>query len=338
MAVDDSTLMRNMLSAIVNQQADMEMVATAPDPLVARELIKQLNPDVLTLDIDMPHMDGLEFLRRLMRLRPMPVVMISSMTTRGSRTTLTALEQGAVDFIPKPGNHLPGDLAAWGTQLAEKIRGASRSKLSRHINAPGALTVLPDVKRDPLNVIAIGASTGGTEALRQVLIRMPTTCPGILITQHMPAGFTHSFAQRMDSLCQITVREAEDGEPLLPGKALIAPGDRHMEIVRRPQGYEVKIRDTDPVNRHRPSVDVLFASVAQQAAKQVSAALLTGMGNDGAQGLLTLRQAGAYTLAQNEESCVVFGMPREAIALGAACEVVDLNDISERLLNSFNRK
>ena len=336
MAVDDSTLMRNMLSAIVNQQADMEMVATAPDPLIARDLIKQLNPDVLTLDIDMPRMDGLEFLSRLMRLRPMPVIMISSMTTRGSSATLNALEQGAVDFIPKPGNQMPGDLAAWGALLADKIRGAAKANPNRYRLNAASGALLAGIKTDASQIIAIGSSTGGTEALRRVLTQMPLSSPGIAIAQHMPAGFTRSFAQRMDSLCQISVREAEHGEPLLPGNALIAPGDRHLEIVRRSRGYEVQISDNAPVNRHRPSVDVLFHSVAQQAGKLASAAILTGMGNDGARGLLTLRQAGAWTLAQNEASCVVFGMPREAIALNGACEVVDLDQGGQRLLDSFS--
>ncbi|MDF7647172.1 chemotaxis response regulator protein-glutamate methylesterase [Pantoea sp. Acro-805] len=336
MAVDDSALMRNMLNAIVNQQADMEMVATAPDPLIARDLIKQLNPDVLTLDIDMPRMDGLDFLSRLMRLRPMPVIMISSMTTRGSSATLNALEHGAVDFIPKPGNQIPGDLAVWGALLADKIRGAAKANPNRYLNSATVGAVLPGIKTDITQVIAIGASTGGTEALRCVLTQMPVSSPGIVIAQHMPAGFTRSFAQRMDTLCQIAVREAEHGEPLMPGNALIAPGDRHMTLVRRSRGYEVHIDENAPVNRHRPSVDVLFDSVAQQAGKFASAAILTGMGNDGARGLLTLRQAGAWTMAQNEASCVVFGMPREAIALDAACEVVDLDVVSQRLLDSFN--
>ncbi len=336
MAVDDSALMRNMLNAIVNQQADMEMVATAPDPLIARDLIKQLNPDVLTLDIDMPRMDGLDFLSRLMRLRPMPVIMISSMTTRGSSATLNALEHGAVDFIPKPGNQIPGDLAVWGTLLADKIRGAAKANPNRYLNSANVGAVLPGIKTDITQVIAIGASTGGTEALRCVLTQMPVSSPGIVIAQHMPAGFTRSFAQRMDTLCQIAVREAEHGEPLMPGNALIAPGDRHMTLVRRSRGYEVQIDENAPVNRHRPSVDVLFDSVAQQAGKFASAAILTGMGNDGARGLLTLRQAGAWTMAQNEASCVVFGMPREAIALDAACEVVDLDVVSQRLLDSFS--
>lgn len=336
LAVDDSALMRNMLSAVVNQQPDMEMVATAPDPLIARELIKKLNPDVLTLDIEMPRMDGLEFLSRLMRLRPMPVIMISSLTQRGSSATMAALEQGAVDFLPKPDKHLPSDLQIWGAQLAEKIRIAAKAKLHRHGSAPVARSALSSSKTDQSSLITLGSSTGGTEALRRVLEPMPVNCPGIVIAQHMPAGFTRSFAQRMDSLCQISVREAQHGDAVQPGCALIAPGDLHMTVVRSGKGYAVQLSEDAPVNRHRPSVDVLFASVAQHAGKHASAAILTGMGSDGARELLTLRQAGAFTLAQSEATCVVFGMPREAIALGAACEVVDLDHISQRLLDSFS--
>ncbi|MGU3415878.1 chemotaxis response regulator protein-glutamate methylesterase [Enterobacteriaceae bacterium C34A] len=338
LAVDDSALMRNLLSTIVSQQPDMEMVGTAPDPIIAREMIKKLNPDVLTLDIDMPRMDGLEFLSRLMRLRPMPVVMISSLTTRGSKATLAALEQGAVDFLPKPDHQVAGDLERWAQQVAEKLRVAAKATPGRQQTGQSQRSVLPGIRATQESLIAIGASTGGTEALRRVLMPLPVDCPGIVIAQHMPSGFTRSFAQRMDSLCQIAVREAEDEEPVAPGTALIAPGDRHLEIVRRAKGYVVRLSDAPAVNRHRPSVDVLFDAVARQAGRHASAALLTGMGSDGARGLLNLRQAGAFTLAQSEATCVVFGMPREAIALGAASEVADLDDISARLLESFSRK
>ncbi|MFG6656346.1 chemotaxis response regulator protein-glutamate methylesterase [Scandinavium sp. M-37] len=336
LAVDDSALMRNLLSAVINQQPDMEMVGTAPDPLIAREMIKKLNPDVLTLDIDMPKMDGLEFLARLMRLRPMPVVMISSMTTRGSKATLTALEHAAVDFLPKPDQRVAGDLEHWSVLVAEKIRAATHARLHRLPSVEPVRAPLRAGTFSQQNIIAIGSSTGGTEALRRVLMPLPLSCPGIVIAQHMPSGFTRSFAQRLDSLCQIRVREGEDGEPVQPGTALIAPGDRHMHIVRHGKGYLVRLSDAPPVNRHRPSVDVLFDAVAQHAGRHASAAILTGMGGDGARGLLRLRHAGAYTLAQSEATCVVFGMPREAIALGAAHQVVDLDDISQRLLDSFS--
>lgn len=335
-AVDDSALIRNLLSAIVNRQPDMEMVATASDPLIARELIKKFNPDVLTLDIDMPRMDGMEFLARLMRLRPMPVVMISSVTTQGSEATLTALEQGAVDFLPKPDLHASGGLDDWAMQVSEKIRTAAKARLSGQGSRTSARPARSPLCSSQRNIIAIGASTGGTEALREVLMPMPVTCPGIVIAQHMPPGFTRSFSQRLDTLCRIHVKEAEDGDDVIPGQALIAPGDRHMEVERRRSGYIVKLTEAPPVNRHRPSVDVLFESVARHAGKQASAALLTGMGSDGARGLLSLRQAGAWTLAQSQESCVVFGMPREALALDAARESVHLSDICQRLLDSFD--
>jgi two-component system chemotaxis response regulator CheB len=335
LVVDDSALMRNMLSAVVNQQPDMEMVGTAPDAFIARELIKQLNPDVLTLDIDMPRMDGLEFLTRLMRLRPMPVIMISSLTTLGSKATLTSLERGAVDFLPKPEHRSKGNIECWSQQVVEKIRVAARAKLPQRSQSDRPILAGITVRQQ--SIIAIGSSTGGTEALRRVLVPLPVSSPGIVIAQHMPPGFTHSFAQRLDSLCQIAVREAQDGEPVLPGTALIAPGDRHMEILSHGNGYLVRLSNAPTVNRHRPSVDVLFDSVARQASKHASAAILTGMGGDGARGLLHLRQTGAFTLAQSEDTCVVFGMPREAIALGAAQKIVDLDDISQCLLDSFNK-
>jgi len=336
MAVDDSALMRNMLSAIINQQPDMEMVATAPDPLVARELIKKLNPDVLTLDIDMPRMDGLEFLSRLMRLRPMPVVMISSMTTQGSHTTLRALEQGAVDFIAKPDAHTNSDWQEWGERVVEKIRSSAKARVGQGHASPQQRQPIFDARVGHESLIAIGSSTGGTEALRRVLVQMPVNCPGIVIAQHMPAGFTRSFAQRLDSLCAINVREAQDGERVQMGTALIAPGDLHMEIVRQGKGYAVRLSNALEVNRHRPSVDVLFHSVALHAGRHASAAILTGMGHDGARGMLALYNACAYTLAQSEATCVVFGMPREAIALGGVKAVVDLDDISQHLLDSFS--
>ena len=334
LAVDDSALMRNLLSTVVNAQPDMEMVGTASDPLIARELIKQLNPDVLTLDIDMPRMNGLEFLSRLMRLRPMPVIMISSLTTRGSQATLAALEQGAVDFLPKPDQRIVGHLEQWAGMVAEKVRIAAKARLPRYSSPVAPLS--GGAKVNPLHIIAIGSSTGGTEALRRILMPLPVSCPGIVIAQHMPPGFTRSFAQRLDSLCQIAVREAQHNDPVQPGVALIAPGDRHMEICRQATGYVVRLNESAPVNRHRPSVDVLFDSVARQAGKHASAAILTGMGGDGACGLLTLRKAGATTLAQSEATCVVFGMPREAISRGAAQAIVDLDDIGQHLLNSFS--
>ncbi|CCP04013.1 protein-glutamate methylesterase CheB [Erwinia amylovora Ea644] len=336
LCVDDSALMRNMISAVVNQQHDMEMVATASDPINARELIKKFNPDVLTLDIDMPRMNGLEFLSRLMRLRPMPVVMISSLTAKGSASTLNALEIGAVDFIAKPDASQIAALGSWAVQAAEKIRLAAKSTLPYRTPLPA--DSISAMRFGVKTIIAIGASTGGTEALRQVLTRMPATSPGVVIAQHMPPGFTLSFAQRLNSLCAMRVKEAVDGEPVESGTVYIAPGDRHMQIAGLEKGYQICLNRNAAVNRHRPSVDVLFHSVAAGAGHYAIGAILTGMGADGAKGLLAMRQSGAWTLAQSERTCVVFGMPREAIALQAAAEVIDLQDISQRLIDRCSRQ
>ncbi|MGP0845571.1 protein-glutamate methylesterase/protein-glutamine glutaminase [Serratia sp. CY83965] len=332
LCVDDSALMRQLMTEIVNGHADMEMVATAPDPLVARDLIKKFNPQVLTLDVEMPRMDGLDFLEKLMRLRPMPVVMVSSLTGKGSEITLRALELGAVDFVTKPQLGIREGMLAYSELIAEKIRTAARARLPQRSSspAPAILSHAPLLSSEKL--IAIGASTGGTEAIRQVLQPLPATSPALLITQHMPPGFTRSFAERLNKLCQITVKEAEDGERVLPGHAYIAPGDRHLELTRSGANYQVNLHDGPAVNRHRPSVDVLFRSVAQYAGRNAVGVILTGMGNDGAAGMLEMHRAGAYTLAQNEASCVVFGMPREAIASGGVSEVVELDRMSQRML------
>ncbi|AHG22034.1 chemotaxis protein [Chania multitudinisentens RB-25] len=332
LSVDDSALMRQIMTEIVNNQPDMEMVATAPDPLVARDLIKQFNPQVLTLDVEMPRMDGLDFLEKLMRLRPMPVVMVSSLTGKGSEITLRALELGAVDFVTKPQLGIREGMLAYSELIAEKIRTAAKARLSLRSAKPKPeiLNHIPLLSSEKL--IAIGASTGGTEAIRQVLQPLPATSPALLITQHMPPGFTRSFSERLNKLCQINVKEAEDGERVLPGHAYIAPGDRHLELARSGANYQVRLYDGPPVNRHRPSVDVLFHSVAQCAGRNAVGVILTGMGNDGAAGMLAMHRAGAYTLAQNEASCVVFGMPREAIAVGGVSEVVELERMSQRML------
>ncbi|MBK4716742.1 MULTISPECIES: protein-glutamate methylesterase/protein-glutamine glutaminase [Tenebrionibacter/Tenebrionicola group] len=334
LCVDDSALIRQLMTEIVNSHADMEMIATAPDPLIARDLIKQYNPDVLTLDVEMPRMDGLDFLERLMRLRPMPVVMVSSLTSKGSEITLNALELGAVDFVTKPQIGLREGMLHYSDAIADKIRAASRARVSRHVPAaaPKRLATTPLVGSE--KIIAIGASTGGTEAIRQVLTPLPPTSPALVITQHMPPGFTRSFAERLDKLCQISVKEAQDGERVMPGHAYIAPGDIHMELARSGANYHIRLNDAPPVNRHRPSVDILFHSVARAAGSNAVGVILTGMGNDGAAGLLAMRNAGARTLAQSERSCVVFGMPREAIAAGAACDIIDLDNISQKMLNS----
>lgn len=331
LCVDDSALMRQLMTEIINGFPDMEVVATAPDPLVARDLIKKLNPQVLTLDVEMPRMDGLDFLEKLMRLRPMPVVMVSSLTGRGSEITLRALELGAIDFVTKPQTGLRDGMLAYSEAIAEKIRTAARARLPQRRSSHAAPIIhVPLLSSEKL--IAIGASTGGTEAIRHVLEPLPANSPALLITQHMPPGFTRSFAERLNKLCQITVKEAEDGERILPGYAYIAPGARHMELARSGANYQIRLHDGAPVNRHRPSVDVLFHSVAQFAGRNAVGVILTGMGNDGAAGMLAMRNAGAYTLAQDEASCVVFGMPREAIALGGSNETVPLHQMSQRMM------
>jgi len=332
LCVDDSALIRSLISAIVNEQPDMQMVATAPDPLVARELIKRHNPDVLTLDVEMPRMDGLDFLEKLMRLRPMPVVMVSSLTERGSEITLQALELGAVDFVAKPKVNVRDGMLDYGGEIVDKIRAAARACPRRSAPAqPSRVLAVPRVSSEKLFIV--GASTGGTEAIRELLVPMPPDAPAVLVTQHMPAGFTHSFARRLDSLCRIQVKEAEHGERVLPGHAYIAPGgNAHMRLERSGANYVVALEEAPPVNRHRPSVDVLFDSAARHAGRNAVGILLTGMGKDGAQGLLKMRAAGAATLAQDEASCVVFGMPREAIAIGAAAQVVPLGQMCEQAL------
>ncbi|MFP1721833.1 chemotaxis response regulator protein-glutamate methylesterase [Lonsdalea quercina] len=333
LCVDDSALMRQIMTEIINSHPDMEVVATAPDPLVARDLIKKFNPQVLTLDVEMPRMDGLDFLEKLMRLRPMPVVMVSSLTGKGSEITLRALELGAVDFVTKPQLGIREGMLSYSELIADKIRTAAKARLPQHSQSASApVKVLSSPLLSSEKLIAIGASTGGTEAIRHVLQPLPPTSPAVIITQHMPPGFTKSFAERLNKLCQITVKEAEDGERVLPGHAYIAPGARHMELSRSGANYQVKLHDEAPVNRHRPSVDVLFRSVSKYAGRNAVGVILTGMGNDGAMGMLEMHQAGAYTMAQNEASCVVFGMPREAIALGGVDEVVDLHQVSQRML------
>ncbi|MDP3616491.1 MAG: chemotaxis response regulator protein-glutamate methylesterase [Rhodoferax sp.] len=340
LCVDDSALIRSLMTEIINSQPDMIVVATASDPLIARDLVKQHNPDVMTLDVEMPRMDGLEFLEKLMRLRPMPVVMVSSLTERGSEAALRALELGAIDFVTKPRLGIRDGLLSYTDLIAGKIRIAAAAKLlpakrvvpgsSQLVGADAPLLRSPLLSTEKL--IIIGASTGGTEAIREVLQPLPPDSPGILIAQHMPAGFTHSFAQRLNGLCRIAVSEAVHGERILPGHAYIAPGGFHLSLTRSGANYVAQVDLEPPVNRHRPSVDVLFDSAAKHAGKNAIGVILTGMGRDGAEGLLRMRQAGAYTLAQDEASCVVFGMPREAIAIGGANEVVPLQEMSQRVL------
>jgi two-component system chemotaxis response regulator CheB len=344
--VDDSALVRSLLTEIINRQTDMQCVGAASDPLVAREMIRELNPDVITLDVEMPRMDGLEFLSRLMRLRPMPVVMVSTLTEQGAEITLRALEMGAVDYVAKPRIGITSGLNELAGDIVDKIRIAAAAHVKRLGPAPAApgasahhAPAAPEAPRAPLprlsteKVICIGASTGGTEAIREVLTPLPADSPAIVITQHMPPGFTTSFAARLDSLCKIRVEEARDGQRILPGHAYIAPGGRHLRIDRSGSNYVTVVEDTEPVNRHRPSVEVLFRSAARVLGPNALGIMLTGMGADGAQAMREMKDAGSYNYVQDETSCVVFGMPRMAIQAGAAHEILPLNQIAPALLN-----
>lgn len=345
--VDDSALVRSLLAEIINRQRDMECVGVANDPLVAREIIRELNPDVVTLDVEMPRMDGLDFLGRLMRLRPMPVLMISTLTERGAEVTMKALELGAIDFVAKPRIGLAEGIKELADQIVEKIRVAASAHVKRALpqpaparaaGSPEAAGVAPPPAKllgrvSTEKLICIGSSTGGTEAVKEILMRMPADAPGILVTQHMPPGFTTSFAARLNGLCQITVKEAEDRERILPGHAYIAPGGRHLRIDRSGANYIAIVEDGEPVNRHKPSVEVLFHSCAQVVGPNAFGIMLTGMGNDGAKAMREMKDAGSYNYVQNEATCVVFGMPREAIAHGAADEVLPLLEIAPALLS-----
>ncbi|HET6804059.1 MAG TPA: chemotaxis response regulator protein-glutamate methylesterase [Frateuria sp.] len=344
LVVDDSALVRKLLSTMLASDPQIEVVGTAADPLIARDKIKQLNPDVLTLDVEMPRMDGLTFLENLMRLRPMPVVMVSSLTEQGADVTLRALELGAVDFFTKPSSDLASTFADSAQHICAKVKAAARSK-PRARTAVRKLDVAPRLSADavlPLSqsagtrggnpIIAIGASTGGTEAIRVVLEAMPPDAPPIVITQHIPAAFSGPFAARMDNCSAMRVCEARDGQPIQQGHAYIAPGAQHLLVMWDGARYVCRLHDGPPVNRHKPSVDVLFRSMAASVGKAAVAALLTGMGDDGARGLLELSQAGAATLVQDEDSSVVWGMPGAAWKLGAAREALPLDQIAARLL------
>jgi len=341
--VDDSALMRQALTALLARDRGIEVVGVASDPFIARDKIVSLKPDVLTLDVEMPRMDGLTFLERLMRLHPMPVVMVSSLTELGCETTLRALELGAVDFVTKPKVDLREHMAEVAEEVIGKVRAAAGARIRpapaaparpapRGVEpAPGASSPPPGsaaMIRTTDRLIAVGASTGGTEALREFLAMMPANAPGIVIVQHMPEKFTRSFAERCDQTCTIRVKEAEDGERVLVGHALIAPGNYHMALRRNGAQYYVRVFSDAPVNRHRPSVDVLFESAAECAGRNAVGVIMTGMGADGARGLLSMRQAGAHTIAQDEATCVVFGMPKEAIELGGAESVLPLPRIA----------
>ena len=344
--VDDSALVRSLLTEIINRQPDMECIGAASDPLVAREMIRNLNPDVITLDIEMPRMDGIDFLSKLMRLRPMPVVMVSTLTERGADVTLRALELGAIDFVAKPKIGVADGLKLLAEDITDKVRIAAKAHI-RKLHVPASTpaadgTAAPVRPAAPMaslgrlsteKIIFIGASTGGTEATKEVLINLPPDCPAVMITQHMPPGFTRSYAARLDGLCRIRVKEAQDGERVLPGHAYIAPGGLHLSVERSGANYIARVQDGEPVNRHKPSVEVLFKSAARVVGPNALGIMLTGMGADGAKAMRELRDAGSYNLVQDEASCVVFGMPREAINAGAAHEVLPLTQIAPHLID-----
>ncbi|HTA38583.1 MAG TPA: chemotaxis response regulator protein-glutamate methylesterase [Candidatus Acidoferrales bacterium] len=333
--VDDSALIRSLLRELIEDAPDMEVVGVAPDPHVAREMIKALDPDVITLDVEMPRMNGIEFLEKLMRLRPTRVLMISTATRDGSEITMRALQLGAIDFISKPQLGIESGMRLLASALQEKLRLTAAAKLPAfRARRERVLHAYPAHLDSSESLLVIGASTGGTEAIATILASFPPNAPASVITQHMPPLFTASFARRLDRECRIAVREAVDGERALPGHAYIAPGDRHMRVVRAGSNYTIRLSDELPVNRHRPSVDVLFESAAKAAGQNAIGTILTGMGSDGAAGLGKMRRAGSFTIAQDEASSVIFGMPKVAIESGAATAVLSLDDIGATMLKA----
>jgi two-component system chemotaxis response regulator CheB len=341
LVVDDSALVRSLLSEIIRNAPGFELVGAAPDAFVARDMIKSLNPDVLTLDIEMPRMDGLTFLEKLMAARPMPVVMISTLTEEGADATLHALELGAVDFIPKPKLGIAEGLREYSELILEKLSDAAQVKVKAYVNRGPAKAVASSEKvvasrlQSTEKIIAIGASTGGTEAIKDVLMQLPAGVPGIVMTQHMPPGFTRTYAERLNKLTKLHVVEAKGGERILPGHAYLAPGGHHMIVTRYGADYVIKLSDAEPVHRHRPAVDVMMESVASAGGKNVLGILLTGMGKDGAQGMLDIRNNGGYTLAQDEKSCVVYGMPKEAVSIGGVDKTVLLDEMGAAILEKL---
>ncbi len=339
--VDDSAIVRKVLAENLSHQVGIEVIGTAPDPYVARDKIVQLKPDVITLDIEMPRMDGLTFLKKLMKYYPLPVIIVSSLTPKGGKVAMEALSLGALEVVSKPSTaYSVGDMSV---QLSNKIRAVAhvdvKAKMSeKDFSAPTKAVFRTRAMTATTNkIIAIGASTGGTEALKTVLMGLPLNSPGVAVVQHMPAQFTTSFAERLDSLCDLSVKEAKDGDAITNGRALIAPGNYHMLLKRSGARYYVRVKDGPMIHHQRPSVDILFNSVADYAGANAVGIILTGMGADGADGLLKMKKAGAMTLAQDEKSCVVFGMPKEAIERGAVDKVVSLDRIAQTALDMIQQ-
>ncbi len=336
LVVDDSALIRNLLGEIFKQEADMELVGTAPDAYVAKKMVMEHAPDVITLDIEMPKVDGLRFLDVLMKARPTPVVMISTLTEAGADATIRSLELGAVDFIPKPKLGVIQGIEEYRELILSKVRMAARSKV-RYQKPVQAKATTKLSYSSTEKIIAIGASTGGTEAIKAVVSALPANSPAVVITQHMPPGYTKTFAQRLDACSQLKIVEAKGDERLLPGHGYLAPGDKHMEIFRSGADYRIRLNDGPRVSGHKPSVDVMFTSLVESAGNNVVASLLTGMGKDGADGLLALKQKGAFTICQNEDTCVVYGMPKVAVSLGAADKVLPLESIAQAFITQLEK-
>jgi len=349
LVVDDSALVRQILSEALSSDSAIEVVGTASDPYMAREKIRSLNPDVLTLDVEMPRMDGITFLGNLMRLRPMPVVMVSTLTEKGADVTLRALELGAVDFVAKPKIDLAHTLESYAEEIIDKVKAAAHAKV-RALDASAIMMADRKLSADAViekksaprhfkttdRLIAIGASTGGTEAIKEILMRLPADAPGVVISQHIPAAFSAPFAKRMDGLSAMTVMEASDGLQILPGHVYIAPGDWHLVVVRDGARYVCRLSDGPPVNRHRPSVDVMFRSVAQNVGQNAVGVILTGMGDDGARGLKEMHENGAHTFAQDEITSIIWGMPSEAIKHGGVDEIVPLDAIADAVMRQIS--
>lgn len=343
LVVDDSALVRSLLAEIIRETPDMALVGAAPDAYVARDMVNEFAPDVITLDIEMPRMDGLAFLEKLMKARPTPVVMISTLTETGAEATLHALELGAVDFIPKPKLGVASGIREYAELIVEKIRAAASVKVrARDKKIQPEITSSQKMEtsgrlQSTEKIIAIGASTGGTEAIKDLLMQLPAAVPGIVMTQHMPAGFTRTYAERLNKVTRLHVVEAKGGERILPGHAFLAPGGHHLIVIRSGADYVLKLSDADPVHRHRPAVDVMMESVAKVGGKNVIGILLTGMGKDGAQGMLDIRSHGGYTFAQDEASCVVYGMPKEALLCGGVDQTVGLDKMGAALLEKLKQ-